>query len=232
MTGYAPGPALPRPFFGATTPSPEWMEQASPEQVIEWAGEAFGGYGDFILTCSFEDCVLIDIATRVAPSIEVVFLDTGFHFPQTLAFMEQVKERYRLNLTILKSGLADSESPCGSDNCCQLRKVGPLFSCLERGQRKGWITGLKRCDAPTRAGAQAIEWDGARQLVKLNPLVRWSAADMADYVKDYNLPVHPLTHEGYGSIGCAPVTIPSGDSKDPRAGRWAGSDKTECGLHT
>ena len=178
---------------------------------------------------SFEDIVLIDLATKVAPGIEVIFLDTEAHFPETLEFVEQVRARYGLNLTATKPGPDAAAYPCGSEQCCQFRKVAPLRRAVE-GNR-AWMTSLKRTDGPTRADAPIVSWDEGFGLVKVNPLVRWTDDDIASYLADHDLPEHPLISKGYLSIGCAPTTRPVAEGEDPRAGRWAGLDKSECGLH-
>jgi phosphoadenosine phosphosulfate reductase len=203
------------------------FETAPAGKVIAWAVETFGD--SLVLAASFEDIVLIDLATRAAPGIEVIFLDTEAHFPETLAFVEEVRARYGLNLTVTKPGPEAAAHPCGSEQCCQFRKVAPLRQAVQ-GSR-AWLTSLKRVDGPTRADAPIVSWDEAFGLVKINPLVTWTNDDIASYLADHDLPVHPLVNQGYLSIGCAPTTRPVAPGEDPRAGRWAGLDKSECGLH-
>jgi phosphoadenosine phosphosulfate reductase len=203
------------------------FEHAPAGKVIAWTVERFGGRVS--LACSFQDCVVVDIAARVDPSIEVLFLDTGFHFPETLEFVETVRARYDLNLRVLRPGPEADAFPCGTDRCCEFRKVAPLDAALE--DRLAWLTGLKRVDAATRAAAPIVSWDLSRRLVKVNPLANWTDDDVANYLRDHELPVHPLVSRGYLSIGCAPTTRPVAPGEDPRAGRWADSGKTECGLH-
>jgi len=177
--------------------------------VIAWAT---GRFGDRLtLASSFQNCVVIDLAVRDDPAIEVVFLDTGCHFPETLSFVEEVRSHYDLN------------------GRCELRKVEPLNRAL-RGQ-SAWMTGLKRCDTPMRSAAPIVSWDKARALVKVNPIANWSDDDVNGYIVDHALPVHPLVARGYLSIGCAPTTIPVAPGANRRSGRWAGTAKTECGLH-
>lgn len=203
------------------------LEHAPAGRAIAWAVSRFGRAVS--LACSFQDCVVVDIAVQVDPAIEVLFLDTGFHFPETLEFVERVRARYDLNLRVVRPG-ADAEPwPCGTARCCELRKVVPLAAAL--AGRRAWITGLKRVDAPTRADAPVVAWDAARGLVKVNPMASWTDADIANYVADHGLPVHPLVPRGYLSIGCAPTTRPVAPGEDPRAGRWPGTGKVECGLH-
>jgi phosphoadenosine phosphosulfate reductase len=203
------------------------FETAPAGKVISWATERFAHRVS--VACSFQDCVLVDLAVRSDPGIEVLFLDTGYHFEETLAFVEEVRALYDLNLRVLRPGPEAEGWPCGTDRCCELRKVVPLDEALQG--REAWITGLKRCDSPTRAGAPIVSWDEARGLVKVNPLATWSDEDITDYLVDHSLPVHPLVTKGYLSIGCSPTTSPVAPGEDPRAGRWAGSSKTECGLH-
>jgi phosphoadenosine phosphosulfate reductase len=203
------------------------FETAPASKVIRWAVDEFGS--ELVLAASFEDIVLIDLATKVAPSIEVIFLDTEAHFPETLEFVEQTRQRYGLNLTITKPGPDAAAHPCGSAQCCQFRKVAPLRNAV--AGNRAWMTSLKRVDGPTRADAPVVSWDEAFGLVKINPVVTWSNDDITSYLHDHDLPEHPLLSQGYRSIGCAPTTRPVALGEDPRAGRWAGLDKSECGLH-
>jgi len=203
------------------------LEGSSAAEIIKWAVDRFGT--DIVLASSFQDAVLIDVAVKVDPQVHVIFLDTGFHFPETLAYMRRLQQRYDLNLEILDSGLADDVSPCGSANCCELRKVVPLNKVLEG--KAAWITGLKRVDTPERADAPIASWDASKSIVKINPLASWTDDEIDDYVAEHDLPRHPLNYAGYISIGCAPTTRPVAEGEDPRAGRWPDSDKTECGLH-
>jgi len=203
------------------------LEEADPAQIIDWAVIRFPG--EVALAGSFQDAVLIDIAVGVDPRIEVIFLDTGFHFPETLAYVERLRRLYDLNLVVTHPEVALDEYSCGSSRCCEFRKVVPLARAL-RG-RSAWITGLKRVDTPERAAAPVIGWDAGRNMVKVNPLAAWNDDDMEAYIADHDLPRHPLNYAGYVSIGCAPTTVPVPEGRHPREGRWAGSDKTECGLH-
>ena len=203
------------------------FETAPASHVVRWAVETFGQ--ELVLAASFEDIVLIDLATKVEPKIEVVFLDTGAHFPETLAFVDEVRARYDLNLTVTEPGPDAAAHPCGSAQCCQFRKVAPLRRALEG--KTAWLTSLKRADGPTRADAAIVSWDDSFGLVKINPLATWTADDVTTYLADHALPAHPLVAQGYLSIGCAPTTRPVADGEDARAGRWAGLDKSECGLH-
>jgi phosphoadenosine phosphosulfate reductase len=204
------------------------LESRPATTAIEWAWERFGS--GLVLAASFQDCVLIDLVARVAPEIEVVFLDTGYHFAETLWFVEQVRGRYDLPLTVIGPDLpADDRWLTDPDGCCHARKVAPLARALEG--RQAWMSGVRRDEAPTRARTPVVAFDAARGLVKVNPIATWSNDDVAGYIRDRGLPVHPLADRGYASIGCWPCTRPVGNGDDPRAGRWAGTGKTECGLH-
>ena len=203
------------------------LTRAPASHAIEWAVERFGR--DLVLAASFQDVVLIDLAVKVDPGIEVVFCDTEAHFPETLAFVEEVRARYGLRLTITKPGPGSGEWPCGTARCCELRKVEPLRGVL--GAKRAWLTALKRVDAPTRALAPVVGWDPVFGVVKVNPLATWTDEDVDGYQKDHGLPLHPLVSKGYLSIGCAPTTRPVVEGEDHRAGRWSGTGKTECGLH-
>ncbi len=203
------------------------FESAPAGAVLSWAVQRFGK--KLAVSCSFQDAVLLDIATSTAPGIEVIFLDTGSHFPETLEYVETCRARYDLNLTVTHPVEGAERWPCGSAQCCEYRKVQPLKLAL--AGKEAWVTGLKRVDAPTRQGTPIVAYDDSWGMVKVNPLATWTDADIASYVTDHNLPEHPLTAKGYLSIGCAPTTRPVRLGEDPRAGRWSDSDKVECGLH-
>ncbi len=203
------------------------FESAPAGLVMAWAAERFGK--KLAVSCSFQDAVLIDIALAVQPDLEVVFLDTGSHFPETLEYVETVRARYDLNLTVTQPVEGADRWPCGTAQCCEYRKVRPLKQAL--AGKEAWITGLKRVDAPTRREAPIVAYDENWEMVKVNPLATWTDADIAGYAADHALPEHPLVARGYLSIGCAPTTRPVRLGEDPRAGRWSGSDKVECGLH-
>ncbi|HVM06292.1 MAG TPA: phosphoadenylyl-sulfate reductase [Acidimicrobiales bacterium] len=204
------------------------LETRSAGAAVRWAYERFGD--DLVLAASFQDAVLIDVAVEVAPRIEVVFLDTQYHFAETLWYVEELRRRYDLNLRVIEP-LVEPDNRWRTDveGCCGARKVEPLARAL--AGRAAWITGLRRTDAPTRANAPIVSWDVARSMVKVNPLAPWTDADMAGYVADHQLPVNPLTERGFPSIGCWPCTRPVMPGEDPRSGRWSGKGKTECGLH-
>ncbi len=195
--------------------------------IISWAVERFGT--KLAMASSFQEAVLIDMAVKVDPKIEVVFLDTGSHFPETLDYVEAIRSRYDLNLTVTKPVEGAEQWPCGTTQCCEFRKVRPLKQAL--AGKDAWMTGLKRVDASTRRAAPIVSYDDNWGLVKINPLATWTEQDVAGYAADHGIPEHPLLSQCYLSIGCAPTTRPVNEGEDPRAGRWSDSDKVECGLH-
>ncbi len=203
------------------------FEGAEAEEVVAWAVERFGRR--LSLVSSFQNCVLIDLVTRVDPKVEVIFLDTGAHFPETMTYVERVETQYQLKLRVVTPGADADEWPCGSERCCEVRKTEPLRRALE-GQ-EAWMTGLKRVDSTERAATPIVDWDETRGLVKINPIATWTHDDVSHYEADRKLPIHPLFRKGYLSIGCSPTTRPVSSLEDRRAGRWPGTDKTECGLH-
>lgn len=197
------------------------------EATVAWTLEQYGT--DVVVASSFQDVALVDLVRRGDPKIEIVFLDTEFHFPETLAFVERLRKIWDLNLTVTHPEVAKDEFPCGGPRCCEMRKVAPLQKAI--AGRKAWITGLKRVDTPERSDAPILSWDANRSMLKVNPMVTWTDEDVDQYLADLGLPLHPLTYVGYVSIGCAPTTQPIAQGQNPREGRWPGSDKTECGLH-
>jgi len=204
------------------------LERKPASAAIKWAHQRFGD--GLVLAASFQDCVLIDVAANAAPGIEIVFLDTQYHFAETLWYVERVRERYDLNLTVMRPLVPpDDLWQTDTDECCAMRKVEPLARALQG--RSAWMTGLRRVEAPSRANAQIVHLDVGRGIVKVNPLASWTDDDIDTYKRDHQLPEHPLVAQGYASIGCWPCTRPISPGEDRRAGRWAGQGKTECGLH-
>jgi phosphoadenosine phosphosulfate reductase len=203
------------------------FELADAQSIIEWSARTFGPH--MALAASMTDAVLIDLAVRVAPALEVVFIDTGYHFPETLETVEMVRRRYGLNLRIMTvAPHAEELWKVDPGNCCSAVKVGQLDRAL--AGKAGWMSGLRRDEAPSRATAPIVARD-LRGLVKVNPLANWTSAQVDTYIAEHNVPVNPLVHQGYPSIGCMPCTQKVEPGADPRSGRWMGSDKTECGLH-
>jgi phosphoadenosine phosphosulfate reductase len=203
------------------------FERLPAKKIIQWAVDNFAPH--LALTASMTDAVLIDLAVKVYPAIEVVFIDTGYHFPETLETVEEVRRRYGLNLKIMTVGRQAEELwKVDPENCCSAVKVGQLDRALNG--RSAWMSGLRRADADTRIKAPLVARD-LRGLIKVNPIAMWTDEDVAGYIADHDVPVNPLVAQGYLSIGCMPCTVPTSDPTDPRSGRWAGRDKTECGLH-
>ena len=213
------------------------LEGADPFEVLAWAGQTFGR--DLVVASSMGDEVLVHLASRAVPGVEVIFLDTGYHFAETIgtrdAFAETTDIQLRTILPLRTVAEQDAEhGPRLHDRdpnlCCALRKVEPL----ERGLAPygAWVTGMRREDAPTRTDITVVGWDAKRDKVKLNPLAAWTQDQVDAYATEHQVLLNPLRQLGYASIGCAPCTRPVAPGEDPRAGRWSGKDKTECGLHT
>ena len=205
--------------------------------MIGWAYHELGD--QLMMTTSFQKSgmVILHMLRALAPDLPVYFLDTGFHFRETLEFAERIRSQWHINLIVHRPRLFGEafESLHGSlyerdaNRCCELNKVEPQRELLARHQ--GWIAGVRRDQSETRGGAEVLELlEGG--MLKVQPLALWSRADVESYIAAYRIPVHPLFAHGYSSIGCAPCTQPAKDSSDPRAGRWPGTSKTECGLHT
>jgi len=205
------------------------LEHQPATAAIEWAAGRFGD--GLVLASSFQDCVLIDLVAQVAPDLEVVFLDTQYHFAETLWYVETVRRRYDLRLRIIEPDVTpDDRWLDDPDACCAARKVVPMAKAL--AGKEAWMTGLRRDEARTRLSTPIVGYDVGRGMVKVNPIATWTAADVERYAESRALPEHPLRDKGYASIGCWPCTRPVGDGEDERAGRWSGLDKLECGLHT
>lgn len=204
------------------------LEAGPASATIQWARDTYAD--DIVLAASFQDCVLIDLAVEVDPEIEVLFLDTQYHFPETLEYVETVRARYELNLRVMSPVIEPDELwRTDVEACCDVRKVDTLHRALDG--RKAWMSGLRRCDSRGRADTPVLARDSVRGLVKVNPIATWTDADVAAYTAERDLPRHPLVAAGYPSIGCWPCTKRVEDGADTRSGRWAGTDKTECGLH-
>lgn len=207
-------------------------------EVIEWGLTEFGG--EIAIASSFgaEDVVLIDMAARLAPRFRVFTLDTDFLFPETYALIDRIEQRHGITVERTRAEFSPIEQArtLGEalwtrqpDVCCNLRKVEPLTKKL--AELKGWITGIRRDQSPVRANARKIEWDARFGLVKLNPLACWNWSELWQYIKANGVDYNPLHDQNYPSIGCTHCTRPVQPGEDPRAGRWSGTAKTECGLH-
>jgi phosphoadenosine phosphosulfate reductase len=213
------------------------LDGADARELLRWTDENFGRH--YVIASSMQDAVLIDLAARARPGVDVLFLDTGYHFAETIGTRNAVEAVYDVNVLDVtpEQTVADQDALAGKDlfardpnECCRRRKVIPLSKAL--GGYSAWVTGLRRVDAPTRANAPLISFDEAFGLVKVNPLATWSDQDMRDYIDAHGVLVNPLVFEGYPSIGCAPCTAKPTLGADPRSGRWQGQGKTECGLHS
>lgn len=203
------------------------FERLPASKIIQWAVDSFAPH--LALTASMTDAVLIDLAVKVYPEIEVVFIDTGYHFPETLETVERVRRRYGLNMKIMTVAHHDEALwELDPENCCSAVKVGQLDRALLG--KSAWLSGLRREEADSRVKAPIVARD-LRGLIKVNPIALWSDLDVAGYIADHDVPVNPLVTQGYPSIGCMPCTVKPTDPDDPRSGRWAGRSKTECGLH-
>ncbi|MCC2308532.1 phosphoadenylyl-sulfate reductase [Cellulomonas chengniuliangii] len=211
-------------------------EGAHPLDVLRWAHDVFGP--GLVVASSMGDEVLVHLAGRAAPGVDVLFLDTGYHFPETIGTRDAYAATTPITVrTVLpRQTVAEQDAEHGPrlherrpDLCCALRKVEPL----ERGLSpySAWATGMRREDAPTRTDIPVVGWDERRAKVKLNPLAAWTQADVDAYAEEHGILLNPLRQIGYTSIGCAPCTRPVAPGEDARAGRWSGQDKTECGLH-
>lgn len=203
------------------------FEHAAPQAVIEWAVEQFHPF--MCLAASMTDAVLIDLAVKVEPSIEVVFIDTRYHFPETLETVETIRRHYGLNLRVLTVPPQPVDLwQADPVNCCSAAKIAQMDRALVG--KLAWMSGLRRAEAATRSTAPIVARD-LRGLVKVNPLATWTDLDVRGYIADHDVPVNPLVERGYPSIGCRPCTHPVEAGGDPRSGRWVGQDKSECGLH-
>jgi phosphoadenosine phosphosulfate reductase len=212
------------------------LEGKPAEEIVAWAVETFGER--FCVTSSFADAVLAHVVSRVAPGVDVVFLDTGLHFAETLRVRDVVQRTLPVTVRSIRPQLTVKEQDekfgprlyaRSPDECCDLRKVEPL----ERGLANydAWAAGLRRDESPTRANTPVVGFDVNRGKVKVSPLAAWNQADVDQYISRHNVPVNTLLRQGYGSVGCWPCTRRTPPGEDPRAGRWPMFDKSECGLH-
>ncbi|MER5393961.1 phosphoadenylyl-sulfate reductase [Saccharopolyspora sp. NPDC002686] len=209
---------------------------ASAEEALRWAAENFGD--GLIVASNMQDAVLVDLAAKAKPGVDVLFLETGYHFAETIGTRDAVAQVYDVTIvdalpaqTVAEQDAAEGPRLYERDpnRCCFLRKVVPLRNTLARYE--AWVTGVRRVEAPTRANTPIVTWDERNGLVKINPLAAWSDEEMQQYIDEHGVLVNPLVAAGYPSIGCQPCTAKPAPGADPRSGRWAGSAKTECGLH-
>ncbi|MEU8587487.1 phosphoadenylyl-sulfate reductase [Streptomyces sp. NPDC048664] len=212
------------------------LEDASALEILRWAAATFKDR--FCVTSSMEDAVVAHLASRAMPGVDVVFLDTGYHFPETIGTRDAVEAVMDVNVITLtpRRSVAEQDAEYGPrlhdrdpDLCCKLRKVQPLEEGL--AGYDAWATGLRREESPTRADTPVVGWDEGRRKVKVSPIARWSQEDVEAYIAEHGVLTNPLLMDGYASVGCAPCTRRVLAGEDARAGRWAGRTKTECGLH-
>jgi phosphoadenosine phosphosulfate reductase len=214
-----------------------WLADASAAEIVAWAREQFGD--GLVVASSMADTHLVHLAQAAAPGIDVLFLDTGYHFAETIGTRDAVAQAYQVNLISItpRQTVAEQDAEYGPklhdrnpDQCCALRKVEPL----ERGLKPyaAWINGMRREESPTRADIRVVDYDAKRNMIKISPIAAWTQADVDAYVEENQVLINPLFFDGYTSIGCEPCTRRPLPGEDPRAGRWAGFGKTECGLHT
>ncbi|HKJ10848.1 MAG TPA: phosphoadenylyl-sulfate reductase [Ornithinimicrobium sp.] len=244
-TGHSGKSAAARSRAWAEKAGHEMMD-ASATDVLAWAFAEFGS--GLAVASSMADAVLPHLASQVfadtVPAEQqgggphILFLDTGYHFAETLATRDEVARRLPVTVRSItpRLSVADQDLVHGQDlfntdpgACCHMRKVEPLSRAL-RGYR-AWASGLRRSDSPSRADTPLVSWDPRHQLVKINPIAAWSDEQVEAYIAEHDVPVNPLLKQGYTSIGCGPCTLRPLFGADPRSGRWAGTTKTECGLH-
>jgi phosphoadenosine phosphosulfate reductase len=212
------------------------LEGKTPQEILAWAADTFGDR--FCISSSMGDGVLSSLAASVQPGIDVVFLDTGYHFAETIGTRDAIDQVYDVNVRTVLPLLTVNEQDAehgkdlwrtDPDRCCAMRKVEPLNRALE--SYDAYASGIRRDESPSRADTAVVEWDDKRGKVKINPLAAWTQDDVDVYVDEHGILVNPLAYDGYPSIGCAPCTHRVAEGEDPRSGRWKGSQKTECGLH-
>lgn len=211
---------------------------ATPEEVMAWAAQTFGDA--LAVACSMAgDTVLPHLVARFAPGVDVLFLQTGYHFPETIGTRDALAGTIDAKIidVLPLQTVAQQDAQYGAKLhdrnpalCCELRKVEPINR--ELASYEAWVTGVRREDNALRANAQLVEWDARHEMVKINPIAAWSFDDLLDYAGTHGVPINLLLTDGYPSIGCEPCTRRVEPGEDPRAGRWAGLAKTECGLHT
>jgi phosphoadenosine phosphosulfate reductase len=209
----------------------------SPEDILRWAWETFGPKVAVSSSFQTQSVPLLHIVSRVCPEMPVIFIDTGFHFPETLAFRDEIQARYHLNLVVVRPTITKSQLLArygeglyrhDPDLCCYLNKVEPMQRAIS--DLAAWIAGVRHDQTAHRRSLKVIQ-PLSSGLLKIHPLLNWTRDDLWAYIRAHDLPAHPLYEQGYLSVGCAPCTIPVFLGQDPRAGRWAGTDKKECGLH-
>ena len=214
----------------------EELNDASAEDVIRWATDTFGDR--ICITSSMSDAVVIHLVSALKPGVDVLFLDTGYHFPETIGTRDAVSAIYPVTLVNVTPSrtVAEQDAELGPrlygrnpDLCCYLRKVEPLEKSL--APYDAWFTGVRREETASRRDTKVVEWDEKRQMIKVNPIVAWTSTQVDEYIASNGVLVNPLVYDGYPSIGCRTCTMRVEAGADPRSGRWAGTGKTECGIH-
>ena len=214
------------------------LETASAADIVRWAADRFAPRLTFATSLGIEDCLVTDLIARAKLPVDLFTLDTELLFPETYALWKRIEEKYGVTIKAVKPArtVAEQASAEGPelwtrepDRCCDLRKMQPLRSTL--ANYDAWVTAIRRDQTPERANAPVVGWDGRFGLVKVNPLVRWTFDQVRAYVRDHDVPFNPLHDRGYPSVGCTPCTTAVATGEDPRAGRWRGREKKECGLH-
>ncbi|UIJ34423.1 phosphoadenylyl-sulfate reductase [Allobranchiibius sp. GilTou73] len=212
------------------------LEGASASDVIGWAGTTFGDR--FAVAASMQDTVLLHLASSILPGVDALFLDTGYHFAETLQVRDRVARYYPVNVVSLTPAqtVAEQDDTYGArlyerdpDLCCALRKTHPLDEALDGYD--AWATGLRRVESASRANTPVVSFDERRERIKIAPLAAWSDQDIDDYVREHGVIMNQLLSQGYPSIGCETCTARVAPGADPRSGRWSGTDKVECGIH-
>ncbi|HEU5267851.1 MAG TPA: phosphoadenylyl-sulfate reductase [Jatrophihabitans sp.] len=212
------------------------LDGASALEILGWADEQFGS--SWAVASSMADAVVPSLAAKVRPGVDILFLDTGYHFAETIGTRDAVAATLPVTVRSIvpRQTVEQQDASFGvrlyernPDQCCALRKVMPLRAALKN--YTAWASGLRRDEATTRADVRVVEWDEQRGMVKLNPIAAWTQDDVDRYIAENDILVNPLLFDGYGSIGCAPCTRRIAPGEDPRAGRWSGTGKVECGLH-
>jgi phosphoadenosine phosphosulfate reductase len=212
------------------------LEGASAVEILTWADEQFGP--GWAVASSMADAVVPSLAAKVRPGVDILFLDTGYHFAETIGTRDAVGATLPVTIRTIapRQTVAQQDASFGArlyernpDQCCALRKVMPLRAALK--DYVAWASGLRRDEADTRKDVKVVEWDAGRSMVKLNPIAAWTQDDVDRYIAENGVLVNPLLSDGYGSIGCWPCTRRLKPGEDARAGRWSGTNKVECGLH-
>jgi phosphoadenosine phosphosulfate reductase len=214
----------------------ERLAEADTSEIVAWAAAEFGR--SLAVASSMQDTVLTHVVSRQAPGVDVLFLDTGYHFAETLGTRDAVAATMPVRVVNVQPDLTVAEQDArygarlherDATACCRMRKVEPLNRAL--AGYEAWVTGVRREESPTRANTPVVAWDAKHGLVKVNPIAAWTSDEVAEYSARHGVLSNPLLQDGYPSIGCEPCTRRVAPGEDARAGRWAGSDKTECGIH-